>query len=156
MARYGSHDDQNSNPDDDPTQIVSYGAYGDQPPPGETPWYRKPVALVASGAVGAVLVALVVYGLAMAITGGSTSDSVTTTSLTPLTPTAVLPPETVTETVTATTTPETTTTTTETTTTTTTTTEPTTTAPSVSTSIVTQTETETVTEPPPAEPEPQP
>jgi len=91
VARYGSPDDQSNYSDDDPTQLGSYGeygGYGDDPGPphdGETPWYRKPVALVAFGAIGAVLIALIVYGLAKAITGDSTSDSTTTTSLTPVT-----------------------------------------------------------------------
>lgn len=165
MARYGPGDDPDYS-SDDPTRLNTggYGGYGQGygqpgPPPGdEVPWYRKPAALVAFGAVGAVLIALVVYGLARAITGGSDSD-IDTTELTPLTSTsapAVVPPRTVTETVTPSTTPPTTTESTTTTEPTTTTTEPTTTEPttttstSVSTSTVTETETrtETVTETP--------
>ncbi|WP_277225986.1 hypothetical protein, partial [Mycolicibacterium hassiacum] len=140
MARYGSGDDPEY-PDDAPT---AYGGYGDpgqgydqtqgQPygDPGygqgyqqdpEQPWYRKPAALVAFGAVGALLVALVVYGLVRLVAG----DEPTTgePSLTPLTttsravapPPATTPTRTVTQTVTATTTaPVTTPTTTATTT----------------------------------------
>ncbi|MBX7449442.1 hypothetical protein GR927_15720 [Mycolicibacterium sp. 3033] len=168
MARYGSGDDGNYySDDDDATQLSNYGQGGypddyqagpDQP----TPWYRKPAALVAFGALGAVIVALIIYGLAKAITGDAPSEP-TTTSLTPLTSTApaVAPSSTVDET-TATTTESTAPTTTTTTPTTTETTSPTTTttpstsvSTSTSTSTVTQTETETQTvtqssAPPPA------
>ncbi|MFA7513879.1 MAG: hypothetical protein WCZ29_25695, partial [Mycolicibacterium vanbaalenii] len=90
MARYGDSDDQNYYSDDEPTQLSNYGTgYGeyDQSPTeadSATPWYRKPVALVSFGAVGALLIALVVFGLARAITGDSTSDTTTTTPLTPV------------------------------------------------------------------------
>ena len=90
MARYGSDDDQNYYSDDDPTRLNTggYSGYG-QPGPaesGEVPWYRKPVALVAFGALGAVLIALIVYGLARLITGDSSPGTdTTTTPLTPLT-----------------------------------------------------------------------
>jgi cytoskeletal protein RodZ len=151
VARYGPPDDQNY-PDDDPTV---YANYGDPPGPPEgdpVAWYRKPAALVGFGALGAVVVALIVFGLARLVTGGDEPSEQTT--LTPLTTTSrsaapsttTSAPKTVTETYTPTTTESaTTTTTTETTppTTTTTTTSPTT---SVSTSISTSTETSTVTE----------
>ncbi len=149
VARNGPPEDQNY-PDDDPTV---YANYGDPPgPPGgdPVPWYRRPAALVGFGALGAVVVALIVFGLAKLITGGDGPAEQTT--LTPLTTTSrsVAPttttsaPETVTETYTPTTTePTTTTTTTTPPTTTTTTTSPTT---SVSTSVSTSTETSTVTE----------
>lgn len=167
MARYGSGDDENYYSDDDATQLSDYGYQDgyDQPPPdaAATPWYRKPVALVSFGALGAVIIALVIYGLAKAITGDAPSEP-TTTSLTPLTSSsapAVAPSSTAGQTsTTETTTTEapTTTTTTPTTTettapTTTTTTTPPSTSVSTSTSTVTQTETQTVTEssaPPPA------
>ncbi|MDG5482281.1 hypothetical protein [Mycolicibacterium gadium] len=154
MARYGSPDDPN-HPDDDPTAYLNYGdgGYGEPPgpPPGdEVPWFRKPGALVGFGALGAVIVALIVFGLAKLITGGDAPSEQTT--LTPLTttsrsvtPTTTAAPETVTETVTPTTTTESPTTTTTATTPPTTTTT-TTTTPSVSTSISTSTETSTVTE----------
>lgn len=142
MARYGPDDDPNY-PNEDPTQYLG------QPPPEDVPWYRKPAALVAIGALGAVLIALIVWGLANLITGDDTTTE--PTSLTPLTTTTrslvtttSVAPETVTETVTPTTTaPPTTTTTTAPTTTTTTTVE---TSTSVSTSVSTSTETSTVTE----------
>ncbi|MGB0875576.1 MAG: hypothetical protein ACPGXI_00815, partial [Mycobacterium sp.] len=118
---------------DDPNTFADAG-----PPPGDTPWHRQPVALVTFGAGGAVLIALIVYGLAKAITGDSISDTTPTTSLTPLTSTrvaTVAPPVTITETETAATTqPTTTATTTQPTTTTTTTTATTSTTPPTSVS----------------------
>ena len=144
MAQYGPPGDQN-HPDDDPTTYLG-------PPTEEpVPWFRKPAALIVFGALGAVIIALIVFGLAKLITGGDEPSE--QTPLTPLTttsrsvaPTTTSAPQTVTETYTPTTTTESTTTTTTTTaptTTTTTTTPPTT---SVSTSISTSTETSTVTE----------
>jgi cytoskeletal protein RodZ len=174
VARYGSDDDQNYYSDDEPTRATNYGnytegtydAYGQEPATTAyaaepVPWYRKPVALVSFGAIGAVLIALVVYGLARAITGGDAPSAPNTTPLTPMTttsapavttsPTAATTSPTTTEpTTTATTTEPTTTTTTESTGTTTTT--PST---SISTSTVTQTETQTQTvtaTPPPPQP----
>ena len=146
MARHGPNDDPNY-PDDEPTTYANYsdGGYG-EPPHDDVPWYRKPGALVAFGALGALLIALIVWGLANLISG---DDSTTEpTSLTPLTTTsrAAVPapatsaPETVTETVTPTTTAPTTTTTPPTTITTVET------STSVSTSVSTSTETSTVTE----------
>jgi cytoskeletal protein RodZ len=144
VASYGPRDDPN-NPDNQPT------AYLGLPPDDPVPWYRKPVALVAFGALGAVVIALIVYGLAKLITGGDAPSE--QTSLTPLTTTSrsatastsATSPQTVTETVAPTTTEPTTTTTTEPTTTTTTTT----TSPTTSVSTSTSTVTETVTAPPP-------
>lgn len=171
MARYGSGDDDNYSSDDDATQLSNYGQGGypdddqagyDQP----APWYRKPASLVAFGALGAVIVALIIYGLAKAITGDTPSEP-TSASLTPLTSSsapAVAPSSTADETTATTaetTAPTTTTTTTPTTTettaptTTTTTTPSTSVSTSTSTSTVTQTETQTQTvtqtsAPPPA------
>ncbi|MCV7042357.1 hypothetical protein BST36_13740 [Mycolicibacterium moriokaense] len=147
MARYGTPDDPNY-PDDSPTVYADYN----QPPGDPDPWYRRPAALVGLGALGAVVVALIVFGLAKLITGGDepadqtplTPLTTTSRSVAPTTTTATSAPETVTETVIPTTTEPTTTTTTTTTTTPPTTT--TTTSPSVSTSVSTSTETSTVTE----------
>jgi cytoskeletal protein RodZ len=136
-------------PDDNPTEYLG------QPPEEPVPWYRKPAALVAFGALGALLVALIVWGLASLITGGD--EPTERTTLTPLTTTSrtfttvTQAPQTITETVTPSPTATTTTTTEPTTTTTTTTTEPTT---SVSTSVSTSTETSTVTETVTAPPSP--
>lgn len=146
VARYGPPDDPNYS-DNDPTAHINYGNGGHGVPPQEpVPWYRKPAALVAFGALGALIIALIVWGLASLISGDDSTTERTT--LTPLTTTSrsVAPattspaPQTVTETVTA---PPVTPTTTEPTTTTTTTT--TTTAPPT-TSTITETSTETVTE----------
>lgn len=158
VARYGSPDDQNY-PDDDPTVYANYGGGGYDEPPGpppgdEVPWFRKPAALVGFGALGAIILALIVFGLAKLITGDGDEPSEQTTltpltttsrSVTPTTTTSAPGTVTVTETPTTTTTTEPTTTTTTTTPPTTTTTT-TTTTPSVSTSISTSTETSTVTE----------
>jgi cytoskeletal protein RodZ len=148
VARNGPPNDPNY-PDDDPTVYTNYGDPSGPPGDEPVPWYRRPAALVGFGALGAVVVALIVFGLAKLITGGDEPSEQTT--LTPLTTTSrsVAPttttsaPETVTETYTPTTTEPTTTTTTTPPTTTTATTSPTT---SVSTSISTSTETSTVTE----------
>jgi len=150
VARYGPPDDPN-HPDDDPTVYVNYGEPPGPPPDDPVPWYRKPAALVGLGALGAVLIALIVFGLAKLITGGDEPSEqtpltpLTTTSRSATTTATTSAPETVTETVTPTTTESTTTTTTTEPTTTTTTTEPST---SVSTSTETSTVTETVTAPP--------
>ena len=157
----GEPPDDPNHPDNDPTAYINYGdgGYGEPPgpPPGDpVPWYRKPAVLVGLGALGALLIALIVFGLAKLITGGDEPSEQTT--LTPLTTTSrsvattatTSAPQTVTETVTPTTTESTTTTTTTAPTTTTTTTEPTTSvSTSVSTSTETSTVTETVTQPPP-------
>jgi hypothetical protein len=143
--RGGLPDDPNY-PDDAPTTYLG--------PPADdvVPWWRKPAALVAFGALGAVVIALIVYGLAKAITGGDTPTE--STSLTPITTTSrsvvvttTQSPQTFTENYTPTTTGPTTTTTTTTTTTepTTTTTTTTTTEPTTSISTETSTVTETVT-----------
>lgn len=155
VARNGPPDNQNY-PDDDPTVYANYGAGGYDEPPGDpVPWYRKPAALIGFGALGAVVIALIVFGLAKLITGGDepseqtplTPLTTTSRSATPTTTPATTAPETVTETYTPTTTEPTTTTTTTTTEPTTTTT---TTTPSVSTSISTETSTVTETVTPPA------
>jgi cytoskeletal protein RodZ len=154
VARYGPPDDPHY-PDDEPTAYINYGEHGAPRGllPGEPlPWYRKPVALVAYGALGAVLIALIVFGLVKLLTGGSSPESPTT--LTPITrtTTSATAPATTTTTTEPTTTeptttePTTTTTTTEPTTTTTTATTTTTTEPSVSTSISTSTRISTVTQ----------
>ena len=167
MARYGPNDDPNY-PDNDPTAYGNYGNGGgydnggydgggyDEPPEEPQPWYRKPAALVAMGAIGALLIALIVWGLANLISGDDTTTE--PTSLTPLTTTsrtqapttATSEPETVTETVTPTTTAPPITTTTEAPTTTTTVETSTSVSTSVSTSTETSTVTETITSPPPA------
>lgn len=123
-------------------QPTAYSAYGQQPPgappPGppeepQVPWYRKPWALILFGALGAIILVLII----LLVFGGSNSDE--NKPLTPLTTTSGSP----TATTTPTTTPSTTTTTTETTTPTTTGTETTTetTEPTTTTSTSTATST---------------
>jgi hypothetical protein len=154
VARYGPPDDPN-NPDNQPTAYINYGDQG-FPTEEPVPWYRKPVALVAFGALGAVVIALIVYGLVKLITGGTSPDTppATLTPITRTTTSVTAPTTTTANTTTEPTTTEPTTTTTTTTepTTTTTTTTPTTTTtttePSVSTSTSTSTVTQTVTVPP--------
>jgi hypothetical protein len=161
-------DDPNQYPDDEPTAYANYGdqsGYGayDQPtaplPPPKQPWYRTPAALVALGAVAALILALIVYALIRLIADdSSTTITITTTPSTSTTTTsaAVAPVPTATETQTAT--PTQTTTTEPVTTSTTPSTTTTTTAPSISTStstsVVTETrtETQTVTESPTSAP----
>ena len=160
-------EDPNQYPDDEPTAYANYGDQGGydtygQPtapvPPPEQPWYRKPAALVALGAVAALILALVVYALINLMTDdSSTTITITTTPSTSATTTSesVAPAPTASETQTAT---PTTTTEPVTTTTTTPPTTTTTTTPSVSTStstsVVTETrtETQTVTQPPTSAP----
>jgi cytoskeletal protein RodZ len=177
MTRSGPPDDpndpnyysDNEYSDSEPTVYANYGTggyeqaeYPGEPEP-ETPWYRKPPALVGFGAVAALLVAAIIY---VAINMGDDDSAPTdaTTSSETSTSAAVLPAPTGTVTVTQsptdteTTAPPTTTTTTESTTTTTTTPTTTTTTttvpPTTSTSTVTETKTETETVTPPA-PEPE-
>jgi cytoskeletal protein RodZ len=142
----GPPDDRNF-PNDAPTQYLG-------PPIGELPWYRRPAALVAFGAIGAVVIALIVFGLAKLITGGNSPSE--QTSLTPLSTTSRSAPanvapstRTVTETITPTTTASQAPTTTTTEPTTTTTTATTTTSVSTSTSTSTVTQTVTVSTPAP-------
>ena len=73
MARYGPPDDPNY-PNDEPTAYINYGDHS-QPPGEPLPWYRKPVALVAFGALGAVLIALIVFGLVKLLTGGTLPET---------------------------------------------------------------------------------
>lgn len=127
--------------DDEPTVYANYGAPGAGLPSGqgtvddvEPPWYRKPAALIAWGALVALLLAVIAYGIVALFTGGganspnttpATSSSSTTTTAT-TTATSATPSTTTT---TAAPTTGTTPTTTAPTTGTTTATTPTTTAP---------------------------
>jgi hypothetical protein len=91
VARYGPPNDPHY-PDDEPTAYINYGEHG--PPPGQQPgeplpWYRKPVALVAFGALGAVLTALIVFGLVKLLIGGSSPESPTTTTTEPSVSTSI-------------------------------------------------------------------
>lgn len=133
----------------EPTAAARYGGYyepGPQPPEPPTPWYRRPAALVAAGAIGVILLAALVYAV-VKLTSGSPAPSPATTTPVPSTTAPVTTTERAprqhggggapTETVTETAPPPSTDTPT-------TTEPPSTAAPSTETSTVTQ----TVTEPP--------
>jgi hypothetical protein len=68
-------------PSEAPTGQYDYSDYG-QPDAGSTPWYRKPAAVIGLGALPAILIALVIYGIAELTHGGS-STSPSTSSTTP-------------------------------------------------------------------------
>lgn len=65
MTRSGPPDEPNYYSEysgDEPIAYSNYanhGGYGEPPEP-PTPWYRKPAALVAFGALGAVILALAI------------------------------------------------------------------------------------------------
>jgi hypothetical protein len=73
----------------EPTQAARYGDYdsgsGSRPPEPPTPWYRRPAALVAAGAVGVVLLAGAVYAGITLTSGSSTPSPATTTTAAPAT-----------------------------------------------------------------------
>jgi cytoskeletal protein RodZ len=134
----------------EPTAAARYGGYYEpepQPPEPPTPWYRRPAALVAAGAIGVILLGALVFAV-VKLTSGSPAPSPATTTPVPSTTAPVTTTERAprhhgdgggapTETVTETAPPPSNDTPT--------TTEPSTTAaPSTETSTVTQ----TVTEPP--------
>ena len=98
MARYGPPDDPNNYSDEEPTAYASsygnYGGYDQQPgqagppPEPEVPWYRKPAALVAFGAIIALMLALIVWLVISLMSGSSSSTNTTTTTTTPTTASA--------------------------------------------------------------------
>jgi hypothetical protein len=113
VTGYGPPDD----PSEAPTGFYDYGDQGD--PERDTPWYRKPVVVVAAGLFAAMLLGVLIYFLADQFggTGGTkqtpTSPTAPTTAppTTEVTTTApVAPPETTTMTVPPSTTEPTTTT----------------------------------------------
>ncbi|OPE48734.1 hypothetical protein, partial [Mycolicibacterium diernhoferi] len=103
--------------DDDPTQYAAnYSDYtqpypagdpygGGEPPEPPQPWYRKPAALVAIGAIAALVLAAAIYGIISALSGDSSPSTSTTTTTTTSsqapTTSAVAPAPVPTETVTA-------------------------------------------------------
>lgn len=99
MTGYGPPDD----PSEAPTGFYDYGDQGD--PERGTPWYRKPVVLVAVGLFAAMLLGLVIYFLADQTGGTKQTPTSPTTPTTPPPTTAatttepVAPPETTTMTV---------------------------------------------------------
>lgn len=79
------------NPDyySEPTQAAHYGGYEGgydyQPPDPPTPWYRRPAALVAAGAIGIVVLALVAYAVFTLVSGSPAQSPATTTTTAPTT-----------------------------------------------------------------------
>jgi hypothetical protein len=79
------------NPDyySEPTQAAHYGGYEGgydyQPPDPPTPWYRRPAALVAAGAIGIVVLALVAYAVFTLVSGSPAHSPATTTTTAPTT-----------------------------------------------------------------------
>lgn len=114
MTGYGPPDD----PSEAPTGYYDYGDGGQPPPRPPTPWYRKPIILVALGLFGAILLGLVIYLIADQTAGhGGTTQTPTSPTTPTTTPTTtaeitttepVAPPETTTEPTTAPTTTPTT------------------------------------------------
>jgi hypothetical protein len=114
VTGYGPPDD----PSEAPTGYYDYGDGGQPPPRPPTPWYRKPIILVALGLFGAILLGLVIYLIADQTAGhGGTTQTPTSPTTPTTTPTTtaeitttepVAPPETTTEPTTAPTTTPTT------------------------------------------------
>ena len=70
------------NPDyySEPTAAARYGDYYEpapEPPEPPTPWYRRPLALVAAGAIGVILLALLAYAVFKLATGWSAPSPTT-------------------------------------------------------------------------------
>jgi len=82
----------------EPTAAARYGAYedagnfGPEPEP-PTPWYRRPAALIAVGAIGVILLAALVFAIVTLATGSPAHSPATTTPSTtaPATTTAEEP-----------------------------------------------------------------
>jgi hypothetical protein len=97
VTGYGPPDD----PSEAPTGYIDYGDDGQQQPEPETPWYRKPIILVALGLFAAILIGLAIYVVADWTHGGggstptptspTTSTAVTTTETTPPSITTTVP-----------------------------------------------------------------
>ncbi len=75
----------------EPTQAARYGGYHDPAPEPEppTPWYRRPVVLVAAGAIGVILLGALVFAVVKLATGSPAHSPATTTTPTPSTTAAV-------------------------------------------------------------------
>ncbi|MGZ4562518.1 MAG: hypothetical protein ACXVX6_02850 [Mycobacterium sp.] len=74
----------------EPTQAARYGGYYDEPalePEPPTPWYRRPAALVAAGAIGVILLAALVFAVLKLATGSPAyNPAITTTTIATTTP----------------------------------------------------------------------
>ncbi len=73
-APYGDSD-----PYDPYDSYDTYGPYDRAP--AAMPWSRRPLALVAAGAIGMVVLALAAYGLVMLVGGHSIAPNSTTSGL---------------------------------------------------------------------------
>ncbi|CPR10906.1 hypothetical protein BN971_02180 [Mycobacterium bohemicum DSM 44277] len=75
----------------EPTQAARYGGYYDQapePPEPRQPWYRRPAALVAAGAVGVIVLAAVAFAVVKLVSGSpGHAPAATTTTTAPTTTT---------------------------------------------------------------------
>lgn len=63
----------------EPTAAARYGGGSYEPEP-PTPWYRRPAALVAFGAIGVVLLAALVFAVVKLATGSPAHSPATTTT----------------------------------------------------------------------------
>lgn len=82
----------------EPTAAARYGAYSDagnygSPPEPPTPWYRRPAALIAAGAIGVILLGALVFTVVTLATGSPAHGPATTTT----TPSTTAPATTTTE-----------------------------------------------------------
>ena len=78
----------------EPTAAARYGGYDPAPQPEPpTPWYRRPAALIAVGAIGVILLAALVFAIVTLATGSPAHSPATTTPSTtaPATTTAEEP-----------------------------------------------------------------
>lgn len=66
----------------EPTAAARYGGYYDSGPQPEppTPWYRRPAALIAAGAIGVILLGALVFTVVTLATGSPAHSPATTTT----------------------------------------------------------------------------
>jgi hypothetical protein len=66
----------------EPTAAARYGGYYDPAPQPEppTPWYRRPAALIAAGAIGVILLGALVFTVVTLSTGSPAHSPATTTT----------------------------------------------------------------------------
>lgn len=66
----------------EPTQAAKYGGYYDSGPEPEppTPWHRRPAALIAAGALGAIVLAAVAFAVVKLVSGAPAQSPAPTTT----------------------------------------------------------------------------
>jgi cytoskeletal protein RodZ len=64
----------------EPTAAARYGGYDEPEPEPPTPWYRRPAALVAAGAIGVVILGLAAYAVLKLASGSPANSPATTTA----------------------------------------------------------------------------